>query len=138
MDLTWAGLHTDFVRLDRLVGFLRSEGTCGVVLVMGKAPAAVVLNDGKSSAIFPEGDGDAARTADGWILVFSGRVEVPASQSPVSRPAPMAAPQPDASPPAVPHAEAAHPEAPQPAPKHPEIPHPEIPRPEAPRQVAAR
>lgn len=105
MDLTWAGLHTDFVRLDRLVGSLQAEGACGVVLVMGKAPAAVVLNDGRSDVILPEGDGNAVRTADGWILVFSGRLEVPASQGPVAGPMHLVASQPDAP----------HPEAPQPA-----------------------
>lgn len=126
LDLTWAGLHTDFVRLDRLVGSLRAEGACGVVLVLGKAPAAVVLNDGRSDVILPEGDGNAALTADGWILVFSGRLEVPTCQSPVAGPAPLV----------VPHAEASHPEAPRPEASRPDVSRPDAPQPAVPQRPA--
>lgn len=98
MDLTWAGLHTEFVRLDRLVDFLRAEGTSGAVLVLGESPAAVVLRDGRSEVVFPGERGSAPESAalgnaDGWIVVLSGRLEVPspAADGIVARDAPAAA-----------------------------------------------
>lgn len=85
------GLHTDFVRLDRLVSRLRSERTDAAVFVAGRAPAALVLSDGELTVIEPppaahEPADEVISGAAGWIIVALGKLILPTEP----RPAPQA------------------------------------------------
>jgi hypothetical protein len=86
LDLMFGGLHTDFVRLDRLLGRLQAQGADGAVLVLGERPAVVVVQGGVLRAIepaLPEGAPvlPALGTARGWILVYGGKVGVPVAKT---------------------------------------------------------
>ncbi|MDQ7857206.1 MAG: hypothetical protein QN174_13875 [Armatimonadota bacterium] len=82
LDLMFGGLHTDFVRLDRLLGRLQAQAADGTVLVLGPSPAVVVLQGGALRAVEPSlPDGapvlPAVARARGWILVYAGKVGMP-------------------------------------------------------------
>jgi hypothetical protein len=82
--LTLGGVHTDFIRLDRLLNRMRAQDANGAVVVLGERPAVVVATDGHlqvverpARASAPAAPGDAR----GWILQFSGRIMLPADVS---------------------------------------------------------
>lgn len=111
LDLMFGGLHTDFVRLDRLLGRLQAQAADGTVLVLGPSPAVVVLQGGVLRAVdpaLPEGAPvlPAVARARGWVLVYAGKVGMPVAK-PFARPLDLdeVAPPPQATPP-VPAAEA--------------------------------
>jgi hypothetical protein len=90
LDLMFGGLHTDFVRLDRLLGRLQAQAADGTVLVLGPSPAVVVLQGGLLRAVEPalsEGAPvlPAVARARGWILVYAGKVGMPVAK-PFARP----------------------------------------------------
>ncbi len=83
-EFTGAGLHTDFVHLDRYVARLQAEETHAVVLVLGSGPAALAISGGSVSVIEPSA---AAATPDavlsqarGWIVVIAGALHAQAAQ----------------------------------------------------------
>lgn len=84
LELSDGGLHTDFIRVHRLVERLRAEGAEAVVFVLGRAPAAVVVAGGRVTLIEPAA-ADATTlesvltAAAGWIVVFSGTVTMRAA-----------------------------------------------------------
>jgi hypothetical protein len=84
LELLGSGLHTDFIRVHRLVERLRADGAEAVVFVLGRAPAAVAVAGGRVTLIEPA-DADATTlesvltAAAGWIVVFSGAVTVRAA-----------------------------------------------------------
>ncbi len=86
------GLHTDFLRVHRLVERLRGEGAGGAVFVLGRTPAAVVIAGGQVTVLEPAATEetrieDVLAGADGWVVVLSGpiRIPVPASGRPPRR-----------------------------------------------------
>ncbi|MDR7484308.1 MAG: hypothetical protein QN187_03175 [Armatimonadota bacterium] len=105
LEMAQGGLHTDFVRLDRLLTRLEAEGARGVVLVLGRSPAVWVLADGRPSVVLaPDRAGDPAAAlssrASGWIVVLAGPVTMPVrpSAAPEAQAPEPAPPQPAAEP----------------------------------------
>jgi hypothetical protein len=91
LEIDLGGAHTDFVRLDRLMTRMQAEGRDGAIVVLGRQPAAVVLSGGAPHIIEPGVPAGAAvmpvlAAASGWIVVFSGKVALPAP-APVPGPA---------------------------------------------------
>ncbi len=80
------GLHTDFLRVHRLVERLRGEGADGAVFVLGRAPAAVVIAGGRATVLEPPAAEetrieDVLAAADGWVVVLSGPIRIPVPAS---------------------------------------------------------
>lgn len=92
LEVDLGGAHTEFVRLDRLMARMQADARDGVVIVLGRQPAAVVLSGGTPHIIEPDVPSGAPAMpvlagASGWIVVFSGKVVVPApapTQAPVT------------------------------------------------------
>jgi hypothetical protein len=100
MDLALGGVHTEFVRLDRLLGRLRSQDANGVVAVLGARSSLILLSDGRMQVLLPRIPPDAPPLPflagmEGWILVFAGRVAVPAEEAAASLEPPAGAPEPE-------------------------------------------
>lgn len=132
-EFAGAGLHTDFVHLERYVARLQAEETNAVVLVLGPGPAALAISGGLISIVEPSAATSdvVLRQARGWIVVIAGALqeqasphEVPAPQTAVmgAVPAetPSEEPRVDEPPPALPApvlaANGAGPESAQPPP----------------------
>lgn len=80
------GLHTDFLRVHRLIERLRAEGADGAVFVLGRAPAAVVIAGGRATVLDqPVAEEtrieDVLAAADGWVVVLSGPIRIPVPAS---------------------------------------------------------
>lgn len=94
MDLEFVGgaLHTDFVRLDRLLQRLQADGASTVLVVLGTHPAAFVVSEGTLTALdptAPEASEEAVITrAAGWIVQLAGRLRAPAAPPVESRAVP--------------------------------------------------
>jgi hypothetical protein len=92
LELSLGGVHTDFIRIDRLLSRLHRQSANAAVLVLGTKPAIAVLTDGRLQVLEPPVPTGVSPMpilagASGWIIVFSGRVSVPAaSQQPPARP----------------------------------------------------
>lgn len=91
LEIDLGGAHTEFVHLDRLMARMQADGRDGAIIVLGRQPAAVVLVDGTPHIIEPDLPAGAPvmpvlAGASGWIVVFSGKVAVPAPM-PVHLPA---------------------------------------------------
>jgi hypothetical protein len=87
LEMSLGGVHTDFIRLDRLLSRLHRQSASAVVLVLGSRPAVVVLVDGRMQVLEPAVPAGVAGMpslagATGWIAVFAGRVVVPAAGQP--------------------------------------------------------
>ncbi len=72
------GLHTDFLRVHRLVERLRNEGAEGAVFVLGRTPAAVVIAGGQTTVLEPAATeetriDDVLASADGWVVSATTR-----------------------------------------------------------------
>lgn len=108
LELALGGVHTDFIRVDRLLARLHTQAANGAVIVLGPRPAAVVVQQGRLHVIEPAAPAGAPALsvlagAQGWVLVFSGPVTVPAAAAlpqPVAEPAIAERPQPVTTPPA--------------------------------------
>jgi hypothetical protein len=75
------GLHTDFVRLNRVLARMQAEHASGALIVLGPQPAALVLSEGAPTVIYPTGrEGEhadmVAARAVGWVCILSGQVAV--------------------------------------------------------------
>jgi hypothetical protein len=113
LELSLGGVHTDFIRLDRLLSRLQAQAASGAVLVLGSRPAVIVLSRGRLEVIEPAVPAGAPALpilagSDGWVLVFTGQVVAPVERKdavavePVPvEPAPVE-PEPAAPEPAVP------------------------------------
>lgn len=105
LDLTQRALHTDFVRLNRVLARMQSERANGAVVVLGPQPAAFVLTGGAPVVIYPTGrDGEhadmVAARAVGWVCVMSGQVVLGGAEDepePLIEPAPSLASDPYAA-----------------------------------------
>lgn len=80
LQFSAGGLHTEFVRLDRMIERLRSQGSDAVVLVLGEKPSAYLITEG-TIAHCGEGALSPAE-ASGWIVVYSGKVRAAAATQP--------------------------------------------------------
>lgn len=101
-------LHTDFVRLERLLHRLQSRREEAVVVILGPRPLAAVVQDGVLAPVDPPHGASSGRVepsaASGWIVVFSGRVALPATAATAPEPEAPRLPEapPQARPPAPP------------------------------------
>jgi hypothetical protein len=98
LELSLGGVHTDFIRLDRLLSRLQAQAANGAVLVLGPRPAVVVLSGGRLHVIEPSVPAGAPALpilagSDGWVLVFTGQVATPVvpKEAPEATAAPVAA-----------------------------------------------
>lgn len=90
-----AGLHTDFVKLDRLAARLRTDGGQHVLLVLGERPAAAVVTDGRVvpvGPVGPDGPPSSLDGASGWVVVLTGPVVLPPPAHPAAPSEDTAAP----------------------------------------------
>jgi hypothetical protein len=108
LEFAQLGLHTDFVRLNRVLARLQSEHANGALVILGPQPAALVLTHGAPTVVYPTGrEGEYAdmvvARASGWVCVLAGPVAI--GDATEDR-APMGAPivMPTAAPMATPHA----------------------------------
>ncbi|MGQ0570481.1 MAG: hypothetical protein ACT4P5_13315 [Armatimonadota bacterium] len=92
LEFTLCGIHTDFVRVNRLLDRLQTEQVDAAILVLGVTAAAIVLSGGHTTVVEPSAawgtpaDAVIARAA-GWIVVLSGKVAVPVRAELFQRPA---------------------------------------------------
>lgn len=96
LRLVGAGMHTDFVHLDRLVARLQADATDAMLFVIGRAPAALVLSGSHVTVVEPQHEPleEVLTGADGWIVVGLGKVSVPAS-APIASAPELTRPQPE-------------------------------------------
>ncbi len=80
LQFSIGGLHTEFVRLRSLLGRLCAQGADSVVLVLGERPAVFAVADGEITSAGL--DATPPEEARGWIVVFSGKVSLPAAEAP--------------------------------------------------------
>ncbi len=87
-EFAGAGLHTDFVHLERYVARLQAEETNAVVLVLGPGPAALAISGGLISIVEPSAAPSdvVLRQARGWIVVIAGALQEQASPHEVLTP----------------------------------------------------
>lgn len=92
LEFALCGIHTDFVRVNRLLDRLQTDQVDAAILVLGVTPAAIVLSGGHTTVVEPAAawgtpaDAVIARAA-GWIVVLSGKVAVPVQAELFQRPA---------------------------------------------------
>lgn len=78
LQFSAGGLHTEFVRLNRLLERLCSQRSDAVVLVVGEKPSVYVVAGGRVTQCGEAGAPPSE--ASGWIVMFSGRVCMPAAE----------------------------------------------------------
>ncbi|MBI3998312.1 MAG: hypothetical protein HY355_04705 [Armatimonadetes bacterium] len=76
LEFVTAGLHTDFVNLERFIQRLQAEGQGATVLVVGAGPAVLVVSDHTLTVVEPPAaHGHAVLSqASGWIVHLAGAV----------------------------------------------------------------
>lgn len=83
LEFAGAGLHTDFVHLDRYVARLQADQASAVLLVLGPRPAVLHISAGALEVVEPASGKSAdevVKQARGWIVVINGSLHALPSQ----------------------------------------------------------